>query len=191
MTSIKQLFEEKIAKLKNKGIILINIPVESAMQSNAEAIKTLQSLGYNGVYVTLSKDYQDISRVFQYSGIDINNLFFIDGIARMYGVGEMDLPNVAYVEGPLSLDDILKEIGKAITDIAGDKKFVFLDSMTAILLYNSMDRTLKFAKALVGLLNKTKEVGIVIGIIEVVSMGAANEKLIQELSKLSDESIGI
>lgn len=187
MANIKQLFEEKILKLKNRGIILINIPVESAIQSNTEVVKELQSLGYKGVYVALSKDYQDLSRVFQYSGIDVSSLFFIDGISKMYGMGEVDSPNVAYTEGPMSLDVILKGIDRAIVDVEGDKKFVFFDSITAILLYNSLERTLEFIKSLIEVLNKSKAVGI----IEMVSMGVVNEKLIQELSKLSDESIGI
>lgn len=187
MDNIKQLFEEKIVKLKNGGIVLMNIPVEGSMQVNAEVVKTLQSLGYKGIYTTLSKDYQDLSRAFQYSSVDVNSLFFIDGISKMYGMGEVDLPNVAYTEGPMSLDAILKGIAKAIVDIEGDKKFVFFDSITAILLYNSLERTLELTKSLIEILNKSKTVGI----IEMVSMGVANEKLIQELSKLSDESIGI
>lgn len=185
MDNIKQLFEEKIAKLKNKGIVLMNVPVEKAVGLNAETIKTLQFLDYKGIYVTLSKDYQDLSRAFQYSGVDMNNLFCIDCISRMYGMGELDLPNIIYAEGPMSLEAILKDIAKAIADIKGDKKFVFFDSITAVLLYNSLDKTLEFTKSLIELLNKSKTVGV----IEIVSMGAANEKFVQELSKLSDEII--
>lgn len=164
----------------------MNVPVESAVQSNAEMIRALQSLEFKGIYIAISKDYQDISRAFQYSGININDLFFIDGISRMYGVGELNLPNIVYVEGPLSLDEVLKDVAKAIAGVKGEKKFLFLDSLTTILLYNSLDKTLEFAKSLIGLLNKSKTIGI----IEIVSMGAANEKFVQELSKLSDEVIG-
>ncbi len=95
--------------------------------------------------------------------------------------------NVIYVDGPLALDAILKDATKAIDDIKEDKKFLFFASITAILLYNSLDKTLEFTKFLTKLLNKSK----IIGIIEMVSMGVVNEKIAQELSKLSNETIGL
>jgi archaellum biogenesis ATPase FlaH len=65
------------------------------------------------------------------------------------------------------------------------KQFVFLDSITTVLLYNSLPRTLEFSNFLTNTLRESKVVGMVVS----VSKGITNEKLFKELEKASDEVI--
>ena len=142
------LLKEKYAKLGQGWVTLLEVPIDESMKVNIEAIKVLQSMGYEGIYITLSKDYIELSKLFREAGIDLGKLTFIDGISQMYGIEKADAPNVTYVAGPISIDAISETISKIATSIQKAKKFVFLDSITTVLLYNSLERTVKFSQFL-------------------------------------------
>jgi len=184
---VTKLLEEKFAKLGQGWVALMQVPIEDSQRVNIEAIKTLQKLGYEGVYITLVKDYMDLSKTLREEGVDMGKLAFIDGISQMYGIKQVEAPNVAYVGGPLSIDAISTEVQKITQSMKGEKKFVFLDSITTVLLYNSLERTLHFSQFLTESLKKTKVAGIMVS----VAKGFANENLIKELTKVSNEVINL
>ena len=185
--NVTSLLKEKYAKLGQGWIALLEMPIDKSMEVNIEAIKVLQSMGYEGIYITLSKDYIELSKLFRKADIDLGKLTFIDGISQMYGIEEVDSPNVTYVAGPISIDAISNIIRKVAPNIQKVKKFVFLDSITTVLLYNSLERTVKFSQFLSEALKKLQLVGIVVS----VSRGFANEALLKELAKLSNEVINL
>lgn len=155
------------------------------MDVNVEALKILQALGYKGIYITLSKDYVELSKIFRERDIDMGRIAFIDGVSQMYGIGAVDSPNVKYISGPISLDGIVAAITDIVPVMKSEKKFVFLDSITTVLLYNSLERTLKFSEFLTISLKRLQVAGVVTS----VSRGFANDQLIKELAKMSNEVI--
>jgi KaiC/GvpD/RAD55 family RecA-like ATPase len=184
---ITALLNEKYEKLSQGWITLMQIPVEQAMEVNIEALKVLQKLDYEGIYITLSKDYVELTNIFREQGIDMGKLAFIDGVSQMYGIGAVDTPNVKYISGPISLDGIVAAVTDIVPVMKAKKKFVFLDSITTVLLYNSLERTLKFSEFLTTALKKLQVLGVVVS----VSKGFANESLIKELTKVSNEVINL
>lgn len=183
--STPEILKEKFSNLTDGWVTLLEIPVEKAMEINVNAIKVLQDMGYEGVYITLSKDYIELSKVFRENGIDMGKIAFIDGISQMYGVSEVASPNVTYVSGPLSIDALTEAVTKRVATMKAEKKFVFLDSITTILLYNSLEKTIEFSNFITSSFKQMKVVGIVVSI----SRGFTNEKLIEELTKVSNQTI--
>lgn len=180
-----EVLKEKLSKLADGWTTLLEIPVEKAAEINATAIKVLQEMGYEGVYITLSKDYIELSKFFREKGIDMGKIAFIDGISQMYGVSEVASPNVTYVSGPLSIDALSDAVTKRVETMNAEKKFVFLDSITTILLYNSLEKTIEFSNFITDSFKRMKVVGIVVSI----SRGFTNEKLIEELTRVSNQTI--
>jgi KaiC/GvpD/RAD55 family RecA-like ATPase len=183
--NVTDLLKDHFSRLNHGWVALLQLPMEKAMSVNIESIKVLQELGYEGIYITLSKDYKELTKIFREQGIDMGKLAFIDGVSQMYGIGAVDAPNVKYISGPISLDGIVAAITDIIPAIKVEKKFVFLDSITTVLLYNSLERTLKFSEFLTASL-KRLQVG---GVVTSVSKGFANDNLIKELTKMSNEVI--
>lgn len=183
--NITKLLQERYSRLGSGWIALMQLPIEQAMEVNIEAIKVLQGLGYEGVYITLSKDYVELIKIFRERDIDMGRLAFIDGVSQMYGIGAVDAPNVKYISGPISLDGIVAAITDIIPVMKSEKKFVFLDSITTVLLYNSLERTLKFSEFLTTSLKRLQVAGVMVS----VSKGFANDNLIKELTKMSNEVI--
>lgn len=182
---VTELLEKKFQKLGQGWLTLLQIPAEVSLNVNVEAIKSLQKLGYEGVYVSLSKDYMELSKILREKGVDVDRLLFIDGISQLYGIARIDSPNVVYVDGPLSIDKIAENVNTFVLKMKSDKKFVFLDSITTILLYNSLERTLQFSNFLMESLKKLQVVGVVVSI----SKGFANDSLVAEIAKVSNEVI--
>ena len=186
-TNITELLKKKYALLGQGWITLLQVPIKNSLAVNVEAIRVLQSMGYEGIYITLSKDYLELSKILREAEIDLGKLAFIDGISQMYGVKQVEAPNVSYVAGPLSMDEISQRITEIAPAIKMPKKFVFLDSITTILLYNSLARTIRFSQFLNNTLKKLNLLGIVVS----VSSGFANEALIKKLTNLSNEVINL
>jgi KaiC/GvpD/RAD55 family RecA-like ATPase len=185
--NITELLKDRFSRLSRGWVALLQVPVEKTLEMNIEALKILQELGYEGVYITLSKDYIELSKIFRERGLDMGRLAFIDGVSQMYGIGAVDAPNVKYISGPISLDGIVAAVTDVIPTMKSEKKFVFLDSITAVLLYNSLERTLKFSEFLTVSLKRLEVAGVMVS----VSKGFANDNLIKELAKLSNEVIKI
>ncbi len=154
---------------------------------NIESIRILQELDYEGIYITLSKEHIELLKIMKEKGVKPEHIHFIDGISQMYGSKMLESPNVTYVAGPLSVDAISQEVTSIAQKMKGNKKFVFLDSITTVLLYNSLERTMQFSTFLTESLKKLKMVGIVVS----VSKGYVNETLMKELSKASNEVINL
>jgi len=182
---ITKLLKDHFSRLNQGWVGLLQVPVEKSMEVNIEALHTLQELGYEGIYITLSKDYLELSKFFREKDIDMGRLAFIDGVSQMYGIGAVDSPNVKYISGPISLDGIVAAITDIVPAMKSTKKFVFLDSITTVLLYNSLERTLKFSEFLTSSLKRLQVAGVMVS----VSKGFANDKLIKELTKMSNEVI--
>lgn len=154
-TSIDIFLKEKIIKKEPHKFTLLSIPLEKAPKTSVDIINSFINLGYSGIVVTLIKDYREIVNLFFQNKIEISKLYFIDGISRLYGISEADDKNVSYVSGPLSLDEISKVISEQLKSIVNEKKFIYIDSVTSILLYNSIERTNQFILGINKIINTT------------------------------------
>jgi len=87
------------------------------------------------IYVTVAKPYDILLK--QYSFLpDANNIKFIDCISRAAGILRSD-PNCVYIESPTMLEKIGLEIMNMFKEVDEDvKKYLILDSLTNLILYN-------------------------------------------------------
>jgi KaiC/GvpD/RAD55 family RecA-like ATPase len=187
-TNVTKLLSEKYKKLGTGWLTLVEIPAEKHMDINAEAIKILtQDLKYSCVYITLSKSVKDLEVIFKKKGIAIDNIYYIDAISKMYGDMGPNTKKIIYTSGPLDIDALTVSVREMLSKIQAEKKCVFLDSVTTVLLYNSMPRTLRFSK----FLTKTLKQSGVDGVMVSLAKGATTKGLTEELKRLSDEFIVI
>lgn len=187
MNKATDIFTHKLATFKEGQIVLLIIPIDRFYEMSTVAIKLLQQQNYIGVYISLAKDYLELNNILNNAGVDLKKMYFIDGISRMYGIKEIKSDQVAYVAGPLSLSEISKKVEEIIGKTAGQKKFIFLDSITVAVLYNSVDQSIEFGRFLIDLSRKQK----VIGIISAITRTFANKALVESLTKISDEVIDL
>jgi KaiC/GvpD/RAD55 family RecA-like ATPase len=188
-TDVTKLLRDKCVRLKKTGwVSLVQVPGEQHMAVNIELLKILvNEMKYQGIYITLGKSYDELVKAFKLKDVDVENVYFIDAISQMYGVQKKDIKRCVYTSGPLDIDSITSALRDLIVTLESGKKCVFLDSVTSLLLYNSLPRTVRFSQFLTQTLKEKEVTGIMVSI----AKGASTIKLVQELGKLCDEVIDI
>lgn len=124
--------------------IIVQIPMDRTAAVNQALMRLLQTKGYQGVYVTFEKNYDDVVKEFSSNGVDLNALYFIDGISNLYGMGQAKNDHVDYVKGPLALSDLSDKIKNSLASLKSEKTFIYLDSLTSLMLYNPVVRLIEF-----------------------------------------------
>jgi KaiC/GvpD/RAD55 family RecA-like ATPase len=98
-----------------------------------------------GVYVSLNKPYSVLSKTFEKAGIACNSLYFVDGITNVPSIQEEK--GHACLGSGVGLSNLCIGISKAINETNEDK-FLFLDSLSTLLIYNDSKAVAKFAHLL-------------------------------------------
>jgi len=99
-----------------------------------------------GIYATLNKQYEVIKSELEEKKIDTDNILFIDGVSKKRNTPE-NAGKVTYISGPESLTDL--SIAITVATNTGNYKFLLLDSLTTLLIYNDAHNTQKFAHYLI------------------------------------------
>jgi KaiC/GvpD/RAD55 family RecA-like ATPase len=186
--NVTQTLRKVYAGLKTGWISLLKTPAENHLPINVASLDILiKELNYTCIYITLGKSCTELETLYKKQGIDTKKIHFIDAISKMYGVDTADTNTCTYVSGPLDIDAISVAISNRMADIGEGKVCVFLDSVSTVLLYNSMQRTLRFSKFLTETLKSLGAGGVMVSI----AKGKSTDLLVKELSKLCDQVIEI
>lgn len=179
--------QQKLSGVTGDSFLVLSVPAADAMTANVEAVRILGSEGFSGVYVALSKDYLSVSVALQKSGVDLSRIRFVDAISRMYGIAPVETEEVLYVDGPLSAEALVTGITESVRAIKSERRFVLLDSLTTILLYNSVESTVAFGTKLRQLLKREQAACIVV----VAYMDSANQEIIEQIADDSSEIVSV
>jgi len=77
-------------------------------------------------------------------GINTKKLFFIDLITSEISEATEKIDNCLFMESPKSLTDLSIALSEAVKSMPGDK-FIFLDTLSTLLVYNQLTTVTKFA----------------------------------------------
>jgi hypothetical protein len=143
---VSGLLRKAYKGMKKDWIILLNVSAENYLHINLESLKLLlNELDYGGIMVDLNRPYGSILPLIEEHKVDTSDLHFIDAISKNVGAKLLDNGRVSYLDSPNSLTDISLEIEQKTPEIKSEKKFLFLDSLTTLSLYNSVATTAKFS----------------------------------------------
>lgn len=107
-----------------------------------------------GVYITTNSAFKELKNTLTDNKIDYSKARFIDSISRMSNIKEVETKICEYVDAPTALTEIMLALEKEASSLKGDKKFLVLDSVSTLLVYNDEESIKKFVHSLIG---KTKE----------------------------------
>jgi archaellum biogenesis ATPase FlaH len=155
MKEIKEKIKEEIEPMSNKFIVLLDTPAEKYCDAAMCSADFMVGKGRTGVYVSASRPYRFMLKEMQKRGINPDNLLFIDCISRM--AGEQPRGKCLYVENPSALGEISLHIASILDKIESNEKFLIMDSLSTLLIYNSANSIKDF---LTFLINKLRLEGI-------------------------------
>ena len=171
-------------------IVLLDMPQQSHLQVITQVMNVLiKDEGSSGVYMTTMKGYPELSNIFTQNGLDLSKIYFVDVISKMYGLEPKETPNCEYISSPINIQSISNAITTFLGKIKGNKKFLVFDSLTTILLYNSLPRIVEFTTTLSEYLKSQHVEGILVMLS--TAKGSTNDKLLNALGTIIDDTISI
>lgn len=141
-----------------------------------------------GIYVTINRPYKNLVGVLKKNGIRTDNLFFIDCITKTGGGRPEMTENCLYIASPQSLTELGVALTQA-TEAMGRKenKFLFLDSLSVMSIYNELATVAQFSHFLTAWLRLQQlKGGILISMEKEI-----DEKLLLILTELCDRVIEV
>lgn len=121
------------------GSKLITTKVENLQRS---INKTMEEHATTpGIYVALNKTQRSVEKLLLDAELDISKIFFIDCVTM-----EKGREDVLHIQ-PDKIDMILAAIKEFVRDLDGNK-YVLIDAVSSLLIYNSEQKVLNFIKEL-------------------------------------------
>jgi hypothetical protein len=155
--NILQHISQELETLPDGWIIMTETSVEKSLPSMLILIKYLiQKKDSYGIVVSASRPYNNLVRLYREKSIDTDKIFFIDCISKSQGGKLEEASNVVYQNAVSDLTNISLSIKMAIDNISG-KKFVFIDSITAMIIHNNPQI---FTRFIHGIITKLRIMGV-------------------------------
>jgi archaellum biogenesis ATPase FlaH len=117
--------------------LLIITSVEKLQTKVNSVVKSFKNIP--GIYVSLNKTQKSTENILKKNKINTNKIFFIDCVTS-----EKTREDVLHI-APDQLDLLSSAINAFIKDIKG-KKFLILDALSTLLIYNDENNVAKFVK---------------------------------------------
>jgi len=165
-----------VEKLKG-GIILARIPPEKYVDSVLSIMGDLSKEG-RGIYITASRPYEVFSPLLKNNGINVENVFFIDCLSSITGIPVQE-KNVRYIPTPTMLELITMHVDLAMAE--KEIKFVVLDSVSSLAIYNSERAMIEFLHFLILRMRQKK--------VKTVMLAIGADHIVPSLSMLCDQVV--
>ena len=183
MSGIKEKLEKELESAPENFIVQIEIPSEEYNTVVDSSLNFL--LKHNDskiIYVTMNKPVSMILQNFESKHIDPKRFFFIDGISGSSQRKESDDKKFVTLGGPTALTELSIEITKAKD--TGKFDFIFFDTLSTLLIYNSPKRCLQFSYFLLTKLRDFKLSGIIVYL-----KSELEKEVFESVAHLSDKAL--
>ncbi len=162
MDGVKEKLEKELESAPKNFIVQVESPSEEYNTVIDTSIEFLlkDKDAKKIIYVTLNKPVSMLLHGFEAKKIDSNRFFFIDGISGSSQRRESDDKKFVVLSGPTALTELSIEITKAKE--TGQFDYIFFDTISTLLIYNSPKRCLQFSYFLLTKLRDFELSGLII-----------------------------
>lgn len=182
-----------LKKIESPKITLILVDQKNYKKLLVNLLKVLvNEENAPGIFITFNYPYSFLRNLFDEENINTKNLYFIDCISQTMFVEKVSVSysevltteECIFLRSPTHLSELAIIVYELLSSIKNpQKKFVILDSLHAMSIYNSKDRVVKFTHFLLNKLRIFRMTGF-------ISLSLKNEVL-EEVSDFFDEILKI
>jgi len=185
----KKSIEQAIQMDKHGVIIMIELPVNAYFEMNSSTIKLLTNQGFEGIYISFQRPFKNISSFFKSEGIDTSTILFVDAATALSGEQQNEDPRCIHISQALDIDELVKAIYLSLPKLKGQKKFIFIDSLTTISLYKPLSQIMRFSEFLMRTVRKENEENVIL--IFNVAKDLTQKKFIKDIAFHVDQVISV
>jgi len=181
---MKKVIQSELKKLPDNFVVMAIVPFKNFEDVNIHLVSLLSDR-YNskGSYITINKPYKSMVKIFEKENINTRNMFFIDCITKELKE-RANAKNCYFVGSPSNLTEIAIALDPVFKN--GKHKFVFLDSLDTLTVYNPVENVIKFAHFLTSKVRLHDLSGVFLAVHE-----NSDEKLMMELAQFCDKVIDL
>ncbi|MDY6774076.1 MAG: hypothetical protein SVS85_02650 [Candidatus Nanohaloarchaea archaeon] len=178
---------ERIEPVENGEVALLVSEADEYVDTNTEVLNHLITEdGLPGVYVTVNKPYDTVKDILEERGVPTDRLFFVDAITRETGSEPTDAEDAVFIETPENLTDLSIAVRESVESMETEHEFLFLDSLSTLLIYNEMDSVSMFAHFLTNKIRDWNVAGVMMSVEEEV-----DDRLIGRMSEFCDDVVHV
>jgi len=170
----------------NRAVIMIEQSAEGYLESS---IKILLDNGFEGMYISFQRPFNNMRSIFEYHGIDISKLFFIDAASVLSGEEQEIDERCIHISEEVNIDELVRAIYTSLPKLRSKKNFIFIDSLTTVALYKPLSEIMRFSEFLVTLVKKEKDRQM--SLIFNVAKDLAQKRFIREVAFRVDEVVSV
>jgi hypothetical protein len=148
--------EAELRDLPDGWIVLLETTTEKSLELSLASIRILTEKGYRGLILSANRPYRNLMGLYEKSGIAKERVFVIDCVSGRRDTPPEDAGRVVYIDGVNSLTAISYTMNQTMDRTEG-KRFVFIDSITTMLMHNNHETYARFVHIL---LTKMRLAGI-------------------------------
>jgi KaiC/GvpD/RAD55 family RecA-like ATPase len=180
-------FEKQMAGLPEPFVVLfLASPVDYMAQNLALLREFVNQRKMAGIYITINRPYASLVSLLKTEKIDTSRMFFIDLITKTLHDQPSRKNDCIFMGSATNLTDLSVAISQAVSANQNEKKFIFLDSLSTMLLYNEAGTLSKFSHFLTGRLREWNVDGVFI------SLDTQSDKeLTENLSQFCDRVVKV
>lgn len=148
---MKDLIEWELKNFDKPGVVLALTSAKNYNEANIELLRyMIHKKKEPGVYITLNKPYKNVKNILEEENIDTRMIIFIDAITKPSGGDAVNTGECFYLDDLKNLSDMALVIDEALLTIPFDKKFLFFDTLSTLVLYNNTGSVAQFIHFLSG-----------------------------------------
>ena len=185
--NIKRLIGNNISKKNDNWVFMFEIPEEDYFTVNIQTVKTLIDMKLSCIYISVHRPYSSLVEQLKNNDVNLDRLAFIDAASSAAEIKNAENARCKYVSKDLEVNELIRAIYQTSAEIKEGKKFIFLDSLTTLTLYQPLSETLRFGEFLTRTLRNSEFNGVIIN----VAKGLSQKKFIQDIMLHVDKTIKI
>ncbi len=187
MANLKAKLKKELSGLPQHYIIMLVTPSKQYLEANLAAMNLLmEPKEAAGIYVTFNRPYESLATTLENSKIDTERLYFLDLITRTTGKRGERTENCIFLPSPRNLTELSIALTQLIERMEQKNRFIFMDSLSTMLIYNSSGTVAQFTHFLVSKMRLWK-----VGMVLVSLEKETDEELIKELGQFCDKVVMI
>jgi KaiC/GvpD/RAD55 family RecA-like ATPase len=128
-----------------KPVVLALIDPIKYQGAVVDLLRYFQAKTPRGIYVSLNKPFAVLTKAFEKAGLSTQSLFFVDAITNVSSAQEDSTADC--LGSGIGLSNLCIGISNAINRFS-EEKFLFVDSLSTLLIYNDAKAVAKFAHLL-------------------------------------------
>ena len=172
---------------KNASVFLLETPADNYLEANLASIRSLVNNGFEGVYLSFQRPFNNIYNLFKQNDIDIKKLQIIDGATAICGESYKKNARCIQLSRNLEIDEIANVIFTTLLKIKNKSRFIFIDSLTTMRLYEPLSKVMRLPEFLMNSMEKDEMRNVLLFFN--VAENLAKNNYIENISIYADEHI--